>query len=210
MFDNLSEYAPLFKQAGFTADEMFTILANGTRDGAYNLDYINDTVAEFGKKVQDGSKGTADAFAGLSKETQGVWEAFNNGKATNADVFKAVIGDLGSMDDKVKQNQIGVGLFATRWEDMGAKAVLGLTDVNGGLGDVNGRMDEMKNFKKNHLDKVSKCIARNIATLEPLGKQLADLAQMFFRKLQKESLILLNGFLSYLGQLKILWPFLQA
>ncbi|MGQ7073675.1 hypothetical protein ACUN90_18240, partial [Escherichia sp. SP-MK2] len=50
--------------------------------------------------------------------------------------FKAVIGDLGSMDDKVKQNQIGVGLFATRWEDMGAKAVLGLTDVNGGLGDV--------------------------------------------------------------------------
>ena len=161
MFDNLSEYAPLFKQAGFTADEMFTILANGTRDGAYNLDYINDTVAEFGKKVQDGSKGTADAFAGLSKETQGVWEAFNNGKATAADVFKAVIGDLGSMDDKVKQNQIGVGLFATRWEDMGAKAVLGLTDVNGGLGDVNGRMDEMKNFKKNHLDKVSKCIARN-------------------------------------------------
>ena len=68
-------------------------------------------------------------------------------------MFKAVIGDLGSMDDKVKQNQIGVGLFATRWEDMGAKAVLGLTDVNGGLGDVNGRMDEMKNFKKNHLDK---------------------------------------------------------
>ena len=125
-------------------------------------------------------------------------------------MFKAVIGDLGSMDDKVKQNQIGVGLFATRWEDMGAKAVLGLTDVNGGLGDVNGRMDEMKNFKKNHLDKVSKCIARNASALEPLGKQLADLAQMFFRKLQKESLILLNGFLSYLGQLKILWPFLQA
>lgn len=30
LFDNLSEYAPLFKQAGFTADEMFTILANGT------------------------------------------------------------------------------------------------------------------------------------------------------------------------------------
>ena len=67
MFDNLSEYAPLFKQAGFTADEMFTILANGTRDGAYNLDYINDTVAEFGKKVQDGSKGTADALLGFQK-----------------------------------------------------------------------------------------------------------------------------------------------
>ena len=66
-------------------------------------------------------------------------------------MFKAVIGDLGSMDDKVKQNQIGVGLFATRWEDMGAKAVLGLTDVNGGLGDVNGRMDEMKKLQEESL-----------------------------------------------------------
>ncbi|PEA05409.1 phage tail tape measure protein [Bacillus cereus] len=177
LFDNLSEYAPLFKQAGFTADEMFTILANGTRDGAYNLDYINDTVAEFGKKVQDGSKGTADAFAGLSKETQGVWEAFNNGKATAADVFKAVIGDLGSMDDKVKQNQIGVGLFATRWEDMGAKAVLGLTDVNGGLGDVNGRMDEMKKLQEESLgQKFQSALRETQAALEPLGKQLADLA----------------------------------
>ena len=178
LFDNLSEYAPLFKQAGFTADEMFTILANGTRDGAYNLDYINDTVAEFGKKVQDGSKGTADAFAGLSKETQGVWEAFNNGKATAADVFKAVIGDLGSMDDKVKQNQIGVGLFATRWEDMGAKAVLGLTDVNGGLGDVNGRMDEMKKIQEESLGQQFQSALRETQTaLEPIGKVLADMAK---------------------------------
>lgn len=178
LFDNLSEYAPLFKQGGFSAQEMFTILANGTKDGAYNLDYINDTVAEFGKKVQDGSKGTADAFAGLSKETQGVWEAFNNGKATAADVFKAVIGDLGSMDDKVKQNQIGVGLFATRWEDMGAAAVLGLTDVNGGLGDVNGCMDEMKKLQEESLgQQFQKALRETQAALEPLGKKFAELAK---------------------------------
>lgn len=178
LFDNLSEYAPLFKQGGFSAQEMFTILANGTRDGAYNLDYINDTVAEFGKKVQDGSKGTADAFVGLSKETQGIWKAFNDGKATAADVFKAVIGDLGSMDDKVKQNQIGVGLFATRWEDMGAKAVLGLTDVNGGLGDVNGRMDEMKKLQEESLgQQFRKALRETQAALEPLGKKFAELAK---------------------------------
>ena len=39
------------------------------------------------------------------------------------------------MDDKVKANQIGVALFGTKWEDMGAEAVLSLNDdVNGGLG----------------------------------------------------------------------------
>nr|WP_255288468.1 phage tail tape measure protein [Bacillus wiedmannii] len=178
LFDNLSEYVPLFKQAGFSAEEMFTILANGTRDGAYNLDYINDTVAEFGKKVQDGSKGTADAFADLSEETQAVWKSFNDGKATAADVFKAVIGDLGSMDDKVKQNQIGVGLFATRWEDMGAKAVLGLTDVNGGLGDVNGRMEEMKKLQEESLgQQLQKALRETQAAFEPIGKKLAELAK---------------------------------
>ncbi|WP_242280672.1 phage tail tape measure protein [Bacillus cereus group sp. BfR-BA-01347] len=178
LFDNLSEYVPLFKQAGFTAEEMFTILANGTRDGAYNLDYINDTVAEFGKKVQDGSKGTADAFAGLSEKTQGVWKSFNDGKATAADVFKAVIGDLGSMDDKVKQNQIGVGLFATRWEDMGAKAVLGLNETAGGLGDVTGRMDEMKKLQEESLgQQFQKALRETQAALEPLGKKFAELAK---------------------------------
>ncbi|EDX70457.1 phage protein [Bacillus cereus NVH0597-99] len=195
LFDNLSEYVPLFKQAGFSAEEMFTILANGTRDGAYNLDYINDTVAEFGKKVQDGSKGTADAFADLSEETQAVWKSFNDGKATAADVFKAVIGDLGSMDDKVKQNQIGVGLFATRWEDMGAKAVLGLTDVNGGLGDVNGRMEEMKKLQEESLgQQFQKALRETQAAFEPLGKKLAELTKDVLPPVVEGIKTLVDGF----------------
>ncbi|HDX9641477.1 TPA: phage tail tape measure protein [Bacillus mobilis] len=177
MFDNVAEYTPLFKQAGFSANEMFTILANGTKGGAYNLDYINDLVGEFGKKVQDGSKGVSDAFGDLSEETQGVWKSFNEGKATAADVFKAVISDLGGMDDKVKQNQIGVGLFATKWEDMGAAAVLGLTDVNGGLGDVNDRMDEMKKLQEESIgQKLQSALREAQAALEPVGEKLANLA----------------------------------
>ncbi|MCC1487723.1 phage tail tape measure protein [Bacillus tropicus] len=111
MFDNVAEYAPLYKQAGFSAQEMFTIMANGTRDGSYNLDYINDLVKEFGIRVQDGSKGVSDAFAEMSPQTQKVWDNFNKGKGTSADVFNAVLGDLGKMDDKVKANQLGVAVF---------------------------------------------------------------------------------------------------
>ncbi|PFB05008.1 phage tail tape measure protein [Bacillus anthracis] len=177
LFDNLSEYAPLFKQAGFSADEMFTILANGTANGSYNLDYINDLVKEFGIRVQDGSKGVSEGFGDLSEETQKVWESFNEGKGTAADVFNAVLGDLRKMDDKVKANQIGVALFGTKWEDMGADAVLSLNDVNGGLGDVNGRMDEMKQLQEESLGQKFQSALRETQTaLEPLGKQLADLA----------------------------------
>ncbi|MBJ8128907.1 phage tail tape measure protein [Bacillus cereus group sp. N3] len=178
LFDNLSEYAPLFKQGGFSAQEMFTILANGTKSGSYNLDYINDLVKEFGIRVQDGSKGVAEGFGDLSKETQGVWKSFNEGKGTAADVFNAVLGDLQKMDDKVKANQIGVALFGVKWEDMGAEAVLSLNDVNGGLGDVNGRMDEMKKLQEESFGQQFQSALRETkAALEPLGKKMAELAK---------------------------------
>ncbi|WP_144524451.1 phage tail tape measure protein [Bacillus thuringiensis] len=183
LFDNLSEYAPLFKQAGFTADEMFTILSNGTKDGSYNLDYINDLVKEFGIRVQDGSKGVSDGFGELSKETQGVWAAFNDGKATTADVFNAVLGDLSKMDDKVKANQIGVALFGTKWEDMGADVVLGLNDINGGLGDTTGAMDKMKKQAQEAFSvKLQKAIREAGLALEPLGKILIDMALIILPK----------------------------
>lgn len=178
LFDNISEYAPLFKQAGFSVDDMFTILANGTRDGSYNLDYINDLVKEFGIRVQDGSKGVSEGFGDLSKETQGVWKSFNEGKATTADVFNAVLGDLSKMDDKVKANQIGVALFGTKWEDMGAKAVLGLNETAGGLGNVSGAMDEMKKLQEESLgQQFQKALRETQAAFEPLGKKLAELAK---------------------------------
>ncbi|HDR4886241.1 TPA: phage tail tape measure protein [Bacillus cereus] len=178
LFDNLSEYAPLFKQGGFSAQEMFTILANGTKNGSYNLDYINDLVKEFGIRVQDGSKGVAEGFGGLSKETQNVWKSFNEGKGTAADVFNAVLGDLQKMDDKVKANQIGVALFGVKWEDMGAEAVLSLNNVHGGLGDVNGRMDEMKKLQEESLgQQFQKAIRETQAALEPLGKKFVELAK---------------------------------
>ncbi|MEB8716786.1 phage tail tape measure protein, partial [Bacillus cereus] len=195
LFDNLSEYVPLFKQAGFSAEEMFNILANGTRDGSYNLDYINDTVAEFGKKVQDGSKGTADAFADLSEETQGVWKSFNDGKATAADVFNAVLNDLKGMDDKVKQNQIGVGLFATRWEDMGAKAVLGLNELNGGLGKTEGKMEEMKKLQEESFgQKFQSALRETQAAFEPLGEKLAELAKDVLPPVVEGIKTLVDGF----------------
>ncbi|PEV49015.1 phage tail tape measure protein [Bacillus thuringiensis] len=179
MFDNVAEYAPLYKQAGFSANEMFTIMANGTRDGSYNLDYINDLVKEFGIRVQDGSKGVSDAFAEMSPQTQKVWDNFNKGKGTSADVFNAVLGDLGKMDDKVKVNQLGVAVFGTKWEDMGAQAVLGLNNANGALGDVEGTMGKMQKTQQEAFGvRWQKLMRTTMASLEPLGQAILDIAEV--------------------------------
>ncbi|EJQ89449.1 phage tail tape measure protein [Bacillus toyonensis] len=179
MFDNISEYAPLFKQAGFSAEEMFTIMANGTQDGSYNLDYINDLVKEFGIRVQDGSKGVTEAFAEMSPETQKVWDNFNKDKGTSADVFNAVLGDLGKMDDKVKANQLGVAVFGTKWEDMGADAVLGLNNADGALQNVDGSMKKMQKTQQEAFGVRWQKLARTtMASLEPLGQAILDIAEV--------------------------------
>ena len=49
--DNLAEYSQLWGQAGFSAEEMFSILQNGLDSGAYNLDKVNDFVKEFGNRL---------------------------------------------------------------------------------------------------------------------------------------------------------------
>ena len=111
LFDNLSEYGPLFDEMGFGADEMFNILINGSKNGAYNLDYVNDVMKEFQIRVKDGSKSTNEAMGQLSEGTQKVWNEFLKGKGTVKDVFNAVLNELKTTDDQIKVNQLGVSLF---------------------------------------------------------------------------------------------------
>ncbi len=64
---------------------------------------------------------------------------------------------------------------------MGAEAVLSLNDVNGGLGDVTGRMDEMKKTQEEFWAAVFKSIKRNTGgVLEPLGKKIWRISERYF------------------------------
>jgi TP901 family phage tail tape measure protein len=178
MFDNVAEYAPLFKQMGFSAQEYFTILANGVQNGAYNLDYINDLMKEFNIRVQDGSDTTADAFKEMSKETQKLFKAYEKGEATTKDLFEAVIPELESMEDQVKANQIAVDLFGTKWEDMGAETVYALDDVNDALQDVEGSMDEYAKIQEESFGQQARKTFRELGkAVEPFGEELLEMLQ---------------------------------
>ncbi len=177
MFDNVAEYAPLFKQAGFSAEEMFTIMANGTRDGSYNLDYINDLVKEFGIRMTEPKM--LDNIKELSPETQKLYENFKQGKATSSDMFKAIIGDLQKVQDKSKQTELGKAIFGTKFEDMGNEVVLGLNNVNGALGDVDGAMGKMQKTQQEAFGvRWQKLVRTTMASLEPLGKAIIDIAEV--------------------------------
>ncbi|MGG0443554.1 phage tail tape measure protein [Bacillus mycoides] len=176
--DNLAEYTPLFKQAGFTSGEMLSILKNGLDAGAYNLDYVNDLVKEFGIRVQDGSKGVSDAMGQMSKGTQNLWKEFEAGKRPAADVFKAVIGELKGMDDQVKATQLGVSIFGVKFEDLGNKVVYSLTDTNDELERTDGKMKDLVMTQEEAFGKKALSLYREMQkALEPLGEVFLDLAE---------------------------------
>lgn len=147
MLDNVAEYAPLFGEMGYSAEEYFGILERGAKAGVYNLDYVNDVMKEFQIRSKDGSKATSDAMGDLSKETQNVWKEFLKGNGTVADVASTVVAELQGMDDQVKANQIGVGLFGTKWEDLEATAMyamLGSTEAMKGFEGAMAKVNEVR------------------------------------------------------------------
>lgn len=178
MFDNLSEYSTLFGNMGFSAEEYFQLLQQGSEAGVYNLDYINDVMKEFQIRVKDGSKASTDAMAGLSEETNGVWKAFLKGDGTVKDVSNAVLAELSGMEDQVKANEIGVGLYGTKWEDLEADAMYALGGINGELGNVSGTVDEMgKNLEESFSQRLSGLLRESKASLVPLGTVMLDMAE---------------------------------
>lgn len=179
LFDNVSEYAPLWSKMGYSASEMFSTLNAGVEEGVYNLDYVNDIMKEFQIRVKDGSKGTSDAMALLSKSTQTIWKDFQSGKGTVKDVSNAVLKELGSMDDQVLANQIGVGLYGTKFEDLESDAVYALGNVNDSFKDVDGTASSVAdNLGETFSYKFKQTLRETGAALQPLGDTFLELANI--------------------------------
>lgn len=184
MFDNLSEYSGLFADMGFSAEEYFQILVNGSEAGVYNLDYINDVMKEFQIRVKDGSDATATAMGQMSESTQAVWESFLVGNGTVKDVSNTVLTELKGMDDQVLASQLGVSLFGTKWEDLESEAMYSLTTVGDEMSNVTGTMDNMVEAQGKTFDtRWNETIRESQEALLPLGETLLDLASDYLPKI---------------------------
>lgn len=142
LLDTLREYSPQFKSLGLTADQAMAMLIAGAEQGAWNLDKVGDAMKEFNIRAQDGSKTTAEGFKaiGLDAEKMGSDIAAGGEKAKAA--FMATITALAGIKDPLAQNQAGVALFGTQWEDVRSQVITAMADGVKGLGDFRGATEE--------------------------------------------------------------------
>ena len=166
--DNLSEYAQIWSQAGFSASEMFAILDNGTESGAYNLDKINDFVKEFTISLADGRiEENLDSF---SSGTQKLFKKWKDGKATAADVFYSVINDLATAENKQTALTTASNVWSALGEDNALKVITSLNKVNGKFDNVSGTMEKINDVKYDDAGNSLKALGRKAETeiLNPL------------------------------------------
>lgn len=94
----------------------------------------------------------------------------DSAKSATSEVLKALF----EMDDKVKQNQAGVDLFGTMWEDLGIDGVKALMKVNGSADKTKNTMKKIKDIKYDDVEADWESLGRTVQTdiINPIGKSL--------------------------------------
>lgn len=152
LLDTINEYSVHYSQMGVSADGFFNSLKNGTDAGTFSVDKLGDAFKEFGIRVKDSSTSTSEAYEALGLNGEEMRTQFSKGGESAQAATETVLAALVSMDDKVAQNEIGVALFGTMWEDLGVKGITALTNVNGKISSTKKSMDKLKEVEYSDLE----------------------------------------------------------
>lgn len=136
-----------------------------------------DKIAEYSEALKTAKENLANlesAGKGAKGSIEDLQARFAKGgdsaKSATSEVLKALF----EMDDKVKQNQAGVDLFGTMWEDLGIDGVKALMKVNGSADKTQNTMKKIKDIKYDDVEADWASLGRTVQTdvINPIGKSL--------------------------------------
>ena len=176
LLDSISEYSVQFSKMGMDADDMFAIFQKGAESGAFNLDKVGDAVKEMSIRVVDGSDTTREGFELIGLNAEEMAEKFAAGGESAKEAFNQTIDALAAMEGPIAQNQAGVDLMGTMWEDLGADAVTALADIQDSSYETSDAMEQIKDVKYDDLGSQFETLKRNVETaIIPIGESLMPL-----------------------------------
>lgn len=172
--DNLSEYAGKFSQAGYSASEYFQLLDNGLKNGAYNLDKVNDAINEVTTRLVDGTIG--ESIGSFSTKTQELFTSWQNGGATQKQVIDSIVADIGNCTNQQEALNLAALAFGTMAEDGNLKFITSLTSVGSTYDSVKGAAQGMFDATTTPMQQMESNTRKLQQALVPLGEKLAELA----------------------------------
>lgn len=199
LLDTINEYAVHFKQTGLSAEDFFNMLENGAEEGTFSVDKLGDAWKEFGIRAKDTTTTTTEAYEILGLNADEMRAKFAAGGESAKQATDTILTALFSMDDAVKQNQAGVDLFGTMWEDLGADAIKALSDTNGEITTTKNSLEEINKVQysgfKNELEQMGRELQTSV--FEPLAEKVIPQVKKFFDTLKNSGA--LQSFSNILG-----------
>lgn len=172
--DNIAEYAGKFAQAGYSAEEYFQAMTNGTKGGSYNLDKMQDTVNAITTRMSDGTiEGSLDSFNDKVKE---VFQSYKESGATQKDVQDAIVQDIKETTNQQEALNKASIAFGTLGEDNNLKFITSLTSVGDEYNNVAGTMDKVKAIANGGLKNALSGLGRAfLDSFTPIGELITPI-----------------------------------
>lgn len=187
--DSINEYSVHFRQIGLSATDMFDTFKLGADSGAFSIDKVGDAIKEMGIRLKDGT--ATDVLKSMKLDAKELEKAFADGGEKGSWAFGEIVNGLERIKDPLEQNQAGVTIFGTMWEDLGKDAVFAMTKYGGNFDetlDTMGKsMDDLYSNSKNKVEtsiRRIKTISANLGSkLLPILNKILDKAEVFIDKL---------------------------
>ncbi len=141
--DSIGEYSNLFDDAGFSADQFFSIMETGSAGGVLGTDKIADAVKEMGVRLNENAKGVSEAFTAMGLDFAAIQGQVASGDATWADYFDEIVGGLEGIEDPLARSQAQIAIFGTMAEDLGVSFTEGLDAGITKLAEMEGAADSL-------------------------------------------------------------------
>ena len=175
--DTLNEYSPLFEEAGFSAEQMLSILSAGMEGGALNTDKVADAVKELQIRMGDGT--FEENIGKFSQSTKNLFQDWKNGEATVAEVSASIGEDLKQMTPTEQQEALS---------DLGIDASVALLSASDSFSDATGKAKEFSEASpgekwQGSLNSIKDSLAdvgtKIMETLQPVIDVISKLADWF-------------------------------
>lgn len=145
LMDAFKEYSVQFAQMGASAEETAGILSTSLENGVWSVDKVGDAFKELNIRAKDGSDSTKEALQELRLPAEATMKAIANGGDGAWSAVERILTALDRMPNKLKQNEIGVALMGSQWEDVGPKAILQLDGIGDKFTETSGIAEENTN-----------------------------------------------------------------
>jgi Phage-related minor tail protein len=126
--DTLIEYSTQFRELGLTGAEAMGLIQQGLQAGARDGDTVADTLKEFAIRSKDLSKSSLESYKALGLNGEALSALAAKGGPGARQALDSVLDALDKMPASAEKDNIAIGLFGTKAEDL--QDALGALDLD--------------------------------------------------------------------------------